>query len=387
MTLLQNNILNYTKISVMSKLVFLSSLMKILARSGYTHFRSKNKRYPHVVQLPITYQCNSKCIMCNVWKMDYSNELSPEKLCDILKDDLFKNVKSVGINGGEPTLKKNLIEYVKSVLKIPEIKDLNIITHGFNKKSLLESSEKIKELCKRNGVKFHISISLDGYRNIHNKVRGMPVFNITADSVNTIKNNLQKYADSMDVGCTVVRQNVNHLIELDAYAKKNNLEIKYRLGIPNKRIQSDRMMEHFSSREGQYLQSAKEFFYSRFLIAKNFSIKFKYYAIFSHLINPEIRHLGCDWQDQGVTLDSKGKLFYCAVESEEIGDARKGSASQYFFDKNNLRYRKNIIENKCDNCIHDYSGTPRLYSVFMFLKEILFHKFWASSYQARNFFP
>ncbi len=57
-----------------------SSLHKFLRNVKYvvTSYWSPQtglaKKYPKVVQLPMTYLCNSRCVMCNIWKMDYSNE-------------------------------------------------------------------------------------------------------------------------------------------------------------------------------------------------------------------------------------------------------------------------------------------------------------------------
>jgi len=58
------------------------------------------KKYPKVIQLPITYKCNSRCVMCNIWKMNKKNELSSEEFAKILKDEIFQKVEFVGINGG-----------------------------------------------------------------------------------------------------------------------------------------------------------------------------------------------------------------------------------------------------------------------------------------------
>lgn len=81
--------------------------------------------------------------------------------------------------------------------------------------------------------------------------------------------------------------------------------------------------------------------------------------------------LGCAWKDEGVTLDARGELYYCAVASDSIGSLRKNTGEKIFFDDKNINYRKSIIKNSCDGCIHDYSGQPYIRDVLKFLSDTI----------------
>lgn len=330
----------------------------------------KRKRYPKVFQLPITYKCNSRCVMCNIWKMDYSNEAGVSEFSEFMRDPLFKEVTAVGINGGEPSLIRSLPEYAHEILKLPSIKSLNIISHGFNKKLLLRSLEEIYSYCMGKGVKFHVSISLDGFDTIHDKVRGIAgVFEKTISTVDEISTNQNKYCDSLDLGCTVVNQNIDYLVELNAFVNRKNIPIKYRLGIDNKRIESDKIRKQYSVIYSPSSQSAAEFFHWQISCAKSFRAKFKYFAIYYWLTATQRRRLlGCMWKQEGVTLDSRGSVYYCAVASDEIGSLRKDKGENIFFSKDNISYRQSIINNRCNSCIHDYSGKPQFIDVLIFIR-------------------
>lgn len=352
-----------------------------LAGSAFSKVTGGKKKYPKVVQLPVTYRCNSKCVMCNIWQMDHSNEMTVEELSKFLKDDIFSKVEAVGINGGEPSLIKELPAFTDEILRLPKIKHLNIISHGFNKKLLLAALEEMYRKCKAKGVSFHISISLDGYGTMHDTVRGLKVFKLTSETILEIQNNRSKYCDTFDVGCTVIMQNVDHLKELDAYARQHGLTVKYRMGIENKRIESDKLVEQYSLFHNNMLQSAKEFFHSRYLLATNLKRKFKYYAIYYFLAEKRKRLIGCHWQENGITMDSRGDLYYCAVASNQIGGLREKKGTDIFFSDKNIEYRKEIVAHDCDNCIHDYDGKPFIGNVFLFFRNLLFEKyFWVSYY-------
>jgi MoaA/NifB/PqqE/SkfB family radical SAM enzyme len=355
------------------KLFFIAKVLRLIHISTSSEIDGSKKKHPKVIQLPITYKCNSKCVMCNIWKMDSSNEANPAEFAQFMKDPLFKEVQAVGINGGEPSLLPNLPEYVQEILKLPKLTSLNIISNGFGQKLLLKSLRETYSMCAKKGVKLHISISLDGVGEIHDTVRRTPgAFEKTTSTIDEIIKNKHIYFDSFDIGCTVVKQNVPFLMELDSYAKSKNYNIKYRLGIENKRIESDRLIGQFSLLNSPLRQTAKEFFHYQMSTAKSLYDKFKYFSIFSWLTaNQPKRLLGCAWKDESVTLDSRGELYYCAVASDSIGSLRKKPGESIYFDEKSINYRKAIITNNCDSCIHDYNGKPELNNILYFLKEII----------------
>lgn len=367
------------------KLFLVAKALNFLRTSSFSKIDGSKKKYPKVIQLPITYNCNSKCVMCNIWQMDHSGEATVEEFSEFMQDDIFKEVEAVGINGGEPSLVPNLYEYADEILKLPSLKSLNIISHGFSPKPLFKQVEKIYASCQKKGVNFHIAISLDGVEDVHNTVRGIDyAFEKTTGTIDEIINNQAKYCDSYEIGCTIVRQNIDYLVQLDTYAKSKNYNIKYRLGIDNKRIESDKLRDQYSVIYSPLRQSAKEFFHYQMSQKKDLANRFKYYSIFTWLNSKSPkRMLGCAWKDEGVTLDSRGELYYCAVASNSIGSLRKDRGEKIFFDDLNIEYRKSIVKNSCDGCIHDYSGQPELKNVWKFLTDTFKDRFSMKIYELK----
>ena len=200
--------------------MFFLKALQFIRNTTIFKIDGSKKKYPKVIQLPITYRCNSRCLMCNVWKMDTTDEAEILEFSQFMKDELFKKVQSVGINGGEPTLIGNIDEYAKVILTLPEIKSLNIISHGFNTNRALKAFEKIYVACREKAVNFHVSISLDGVGKIHDEVRQIPNgFAKTVSTIDELIKNQYKYCDSYDVACTVVKQNIDNLVELNEFSK------------------------------------------------------------------------------------------------------------------------------------------------------------------------
>lgn len=349
-----------------------------LRRASLFRISGSKVNYPKVIQLPLTYECDSKCSMCNIWKMDHSNEASIAEFSRFMKDELFKKVESVGINGGEVSLIPNLSDYVTEIISLPSIRSINIISNGFRKDILLESIKKIYIQCKSKNISLHVAISLDGVEKIHDDVRGVRnAYKKATSTIDELIKNQKLYCDSYDIGCTVIDKNVNHLMALDSIAKEKKYNIKYRLGIENARIESDKIADNFSVLYSKDRQSAMEFFHYKYTNTPfhELSNKFKYFAIFYWLKSAKPKRLlGCNWREDGVTLDSRGDLYYCAVKSKTIGSLRKGGGSKQFFDPENISYRQSIVENECDSCIHDYSGKIYIFDLVTFYKYLLSDK-------------
>ena len=54
--------------------------------------------------------------MCNIPNLATEGDLLIEDFRKVVKDEIFKEVNSAGINGGEPSLVSNLEEYVLALI-------------------------------------------------------------------------------------------------------------------------------------------------------------------------------------------------------------------------------------------------------------------------------
>lgn len=128
-------------------------------------FRSTVQKPNMKALLQITERCNLKCKHCFVSSLPEGNDLSFEKIRDIILPKLRNsNVTRVTLTGGEPMVHKNIMDIMKL------FSDNNIhITLCTNALGLNE--EKIIEMKKLNDI--HVNVSLDGFSSkSHGKFRG-----------------------------------------------------------------------------------------------------------------------------------------------------------------------------------------------------------------------
>ena len=101
---------------------------------------------PAMLQLLVTHKCNSRCIMCSMWKDKRKNELTAGEIEDVLSSKAFDSLREVVVSGGEPVMRDDLARIVEIVLKLKKIKTLGLITNGLDSARIIRAVREIMAL-------------------------------------------------------------------------------------------------------------------------------------------------------------------------------------------------------------------------------------------------
>ena len=325
---------------------------------------------PIVIQFPVIDICNSQCQMCKIWENKKSDDILPDQLRLGLRNPLYSEVTSVGLNGGEPTLRKDLGQLAEILFQeLPKLQAIALITNGYKYRDIIQRISELSEIIHRYGGRLDVMISLDGYGEVHDRVRGKPGNFIRAGRVLKFLKE-SGCADNIRIGCTIIKENVYGLHDLFDFCRTEDIYVKYRLGIPHKRLYTENLKEPYS------LTSADRYHITEFLegLLAHYETgenqRFFYRSLIDQIMFSAPRKAGCDWQHRGATITSKGELLYCAVQSPVLGRIQDGNSEKDYFD--NEPKLKEIISTKCDDCAHDYVGAlPRSYMVRKLAKKAL----------------
>jgi len=323
------------------------SVLNKLKKNTVTDINSK----PKVLNLNIIDSCNSKCTMCNIWKRDEALEISPSQLQKVLQDPLFSELEHVGVTGGEPTLREDLPDVYKAIIKArPNITGLSIITNAINSEDVLNRIKHIKSICDENQIHFSAMVSIDGVGKVHDQVRGVKGNFDTA--IKVFKFLQDELKIKTDFGCTISKINVWDVDDLLFYAKKNNLNGRFRVAETINRLYNNdrgKVIRNFDDDETYH--SLLFFEKLKRTFEKNVTYVRTYSSIQNMLMGGD-RQIGCPYHKNGVVLGSKGQLSYCAPKSKEIGNALNTSSLKLY--KDNFNEKKRILNENCKSCIHDY---------------------------------
>jgi polysaccharide pyruvyl transferase WcaK-like protein/MoaA/NifB/PqqE/SkfB family radical SAM enzyme len=311
---------------------------------------------PIVVQFPVIDICNSRCQMCRIWENKKSDDITPEKLRQGLRNPLYSEVMSVGLNGGEPTLRKDLGELTQVLFdELPKLKFVALITNGYRYREVIERITEIGTIAKKHGAWLDVMVSLDGYGEVHEAVRGRPTNFMRARKVIEFAK-ASPLVDEVRIGCTIIRENVYGLHDLLDFCQREGLYVKYRLGVPHQRLYTSDLVDPYA------LTFEERYHVAEFLegLIEHYEkgehqIHF-YRSLIGQIIHDRPRAAGCDWQHRGATITSKGELLYCAVQSKSLGLIQEVDSQEAFF--SNAPHLADIRASKCDDCHHDYVGLP-----------------------------
>ncbi len=346
----------FIQIKSIKKTSFNNLFSKLLSISKIVIFSTKIPlEKPIVLQFPVIDICNSRCNMCHIWKKNYSSMISCGKLRTGIKNPLYNKITSVGINGGEPTLRKDLAELIAVLFEeLPHLNNIFLITNGFDNKKIIKRIKEVNKVVRNYGGQLNVMVSLDGYGKLHDYIRGkVGNFERSLKVIDFLRNS---QIHSLSIGCTIVKSNVYGLEDLFEFCKTHELYIKYRIGIPHKRLYTQNLTSPFdlNYEEKYHIVEFLEGLINHY--EPNIHQQFFYRSLINQLINNQPRASGCYWQHRGVTITSNGDLRYCAVQSKSLGKIYEINSKNVYF--KNKSYLKTIIKNQCPSCMHDYTGLP-----------------------------
>lgn len=124
----------------------------------------------------VTYRCNSRCKICNIWK-GYNN--TGEKELDIQEiRGLFQSLRGkifwINLTGGEPFLRDDISEIVTEAIKTVNPLILNIPTNGLLPERIQDFADRLKKSLKGAGrTNIIVSVSIDSLGRKNDELRGI----------------------------------------------------------------------------------------------------------------------------------------------------------------------------------------------------------------------
>lgn len=324
---------------------------------------NKKMKKPTVINLPITEICDSQCIMCNVWRAGKVDEFKIDDIKNIFSQSLFDQVKHIGLSGGEPSLNDELVGICEQlVLVLPRLKTLSITSHGFHTERLSVLLPKINKICMQKNIRFSLNLSVDGYKEVHDKVRRIANgFDRVIASAEVAKS----FGIHVQLQCTISPLNVYNVVSLREFALENNYEIIFRIATFIARLSNGDLKERIklSFKEksfiADFLESPKTI-----LAAKSLGRRLFYYDLAYRLRTDDNRKAPCAFQSNALYISPDKKIYNCSRSEQELQINDINKIQKEAFNETNNKILENLIEDTCPSCYHDQSGRWPLYKYF-----------------------
>jgi MoaA/NifB/PqqE/SkfB family radical SAM enzyme len=178
---------------------------------------------PVLIAFLLTERCNARCIHCDIWK-NHGKEEPPS--VEVLKATLnelrdWLGPVQVTFTGGEALLRPYTIDLVEHGVSTGLL--IEVLTHGY-----WEDQSKIEKLALSRP--WRVTISFDGFDEVHNKIRGRDdFFAKTTKTIDTLRrtrreNNLQF---SILLKTVIMQHNLGHICRIADFAGDHQLEVLY----------------------------------------------------------------------------------------------------------------------------------------------------------------
>ena len=177
------------------------------------------------VSFSLTNKCNSHCAICNIWKIkSFNDEMSVSEIRHLFSHECFSQVDTVSLTGGEPFLRDDIIDVIYALKdSMPILNRLFLNTHATN----IIQPQKVCEVSKDLFDTVILSISLDGEKDIHNRLRGINNY----DNVIALLDAMHTIPDvGLALSMTLSKENANwqNLQHVQDIAKQKNATFNFR---------------------------------------------------------------------------------------------------------------------------------------------------------------
>lgn len=174
--------------------------------------------FPTTAIISVTMLCNSRCIMCSIWKNNKK---------DGFDNNVYRKLPSsltmIDITGGEPFVRNDLAEVVAILKETAPKAQLLITTNGY----LVEKIKRDLPSILQADPNIAFRVSLDGWGQTHDDIRRLPHFFDRV--IQTIE--LLKSAKVKDIGIifTLMNKNAGQTKRVLEYCKANNLNMSFNI--------------------------------------------------------------------------------------------------------------------------------------------------------------
>jgi MoaA/NifB/PqqE/SkfB family radical SAM enzyme len=337
---------------------------------------------PEAVSLAVTNRCNSRCIMCNMWKIAKQRpdleflELSQKEIIDIFSRPLFSNLVELDLTGGEPHLRDDLANIALGIagLKpkyLPHLRSIVITSNGLLTDKIIADSQKILEGLRGTNIDLVSVASLDGIGETHDKIRGtVGAFQQAAGTLGSLLALRERYPDYfIGVKTTVLPENIDGLNDILKFATREKL-----FHIISPAFFTEARFRNKDKQKILRLDSAAEenlrLFYGRPELNANY-----FYSRIRGLLSDGRKCWSCTAAYNYMFIEFDGTVYPCELLSEPMGNVKEQDP-ETVWNSPRARQCRRLIENTepCRNCIEPgavrYSACTEGLSYLGFLRKL-----------------
>ncbi|MFQ6087364.1 MAG: radical SAM/SPASM domain-containing protein [Candidatus Methanofastidiosia archaeon] len=319
---------------------------------------------PLFLNMALTYRCNSKCQMCNIWKTYKKNSQKATQELRIQDYERFfndnkkylKDLLQIAITGGEPFLREDLVELVKIIHKLYPRAFIDLSTNGFLSKRITSTVEKF---FKENPIlRLQVSVSLDGIGEVHDEIRGVKgAFEKVRTTCELLRELKDRFSNlEITLSFTILESNYKEISKVYQFAERYGVRFTLRPAQvseiyylnPNLKVSFPNDMIQFVEMKAKEISLGYRSFFIRHI--KNY------------LRNPKKQIVPCYSLFYSMFTDPFGDVYPCTFINSSVGNIKDAEFFERIWNSNKIKsMRKEIKNNRCPNCWTECESNKSIY--------------------------
>lgn len=326
-----------------------------------------------------------RCVMCSQWRETKTNELTLDEWKDLIRQLKNCGISKIGLNGGEPLLRKDIVELVAFISE--QGMDAAIITSGF----LLDEA-KLEALIGA-GLK-HITVSIDGVGKDYEKIRRRE-WARPEGAARRVAAAYRKGRIDANIGFVVMKKTLGHLPAIRAFCRELGLPLMFSLVDctpfffkidENQRRDEDSNWITEEARpqlrelQRQLVDMKRENHYSTINTYADIDYMTSYFD------NPLQREIPCTVSQLRIMVNGRGEVYGGCWSMGTYGNVRQTPLREILESKKFRKAHHAMFYKLCPGCSCGYTTNVR-YSMTLQWKDRLFNLFpflRRGIYSARN---
>jgi MoaA/NifB/PqqE/SkfB family radical SAM enzyme len=321
---------------------------------GWRIFLSNFRRSPLPFKLTfiLTYRCDCRCQMCNIWKRKVENEMTADEIERFFTKN--RGFAWVNLSGGEIFTRRDLLDIATSVVKTN--KDLYLLDFPTTGQMTDKIVAGVEEILKLDPPKLLVTCSLDGAGKNHDEIRRRKnAFDNVIATYEALRGLKAKKMNAF-FGVTLSAFNKGELFDIYDSVKERLPWVTYRdfhvnlaqesahyyqnlgLGLPDEN-EALQHMDAFLERKGRSLHPVAW-------------LEWRYQSLLRRFYRTGKSPLLCKALSSSVFIDPHWTVYPCSMWDVKLGNLRETEfdLKPIWDDAETKARRSEILREKCPHC-------------------------------------
>ncbi|MEM4267586.1 MAG: radical SAM protein [Candidatus Woesearchaeota archaeon] len=274
---------------------------------------------PYNISITITWRCDSRCYMCNIWK-NKTHELSFDEWKRVFAS-MGRSPFFATFTGGNQFLRDDFSDIVNEFIRICKPRIITIPISGTMPAKIYSQVLKIAKACEKNKVLLYLNLSLDGLRDVHNSIRGVKSYQKTLMAFRMLKR-IRKKGIHLGIITVVSKMNKEQLEMLQKEVARLKPKSHY-IEFVQERRELCNIGEgiELSQQDVADIACKLQSYKSQKHIGLKGTMRKKYYSLVNKAVSKKITPV-CYAGISSIQIAPNGDVWRCGQKGEVIGNLR-----------------------------------------------------------------